>query len=489
MAEHEELNKIDITTYIENFLKTVKKFWLAMLIGTGLIAAAFYIYGWFKYVPMYESQATISVNTDASNLVSGGTIGKEQVKESFPYILQSQYMKNLVMDELELSYFPATVSLETKEIADFFVMKVVSADPQTSYDVLISILDNCPKASVYTLGKISLDVLDTSGVATNPINYLDKRSGLMSGLFVGAFLCCGLAFLYTLTNHTIQKDEDLKKYLSVSCLASLPQITFKKRRKKIDRHVHIYNDKVGFAFIETIRTLRTRVQRAMEKINAKVVLVTSSIPEEGKSTVASNLALSFAEKGANVILVDLDLRNPSINEVLGLSCKKKDGLADVLKGEKAIEENISYREDLGIYVLTAGEPQNNPMELVSGEILGEVIEWLREEFDYVILDTPPAAMLTDASAIAKHADCAVYVVKQDYARIERIVEGMEALTLAQLPILGVVLNGMEKVIGGYGSYRYGKYGSYGNYGAYGHYAANSEDMPDYIDLENPWENE
>ncbi len=489
MAEHEEINKIDITNYIENFLKTVKKFWLAMLVGTGLVAAAFYIYAWMNYVPMYESQATISINTDASNLVSGGTIGQEQVKESFPYILQSQYMKNLVMDDLNLSYFPATVSLEGKEVADFFVVKVVSADSQTAYDVLISILDNCPKASVYTLGKISLEVLDTSGVVTTPINYLDKRSNFISGLFIGAFLSCGLAFFYALTNHTIQKDEDLKKYLSVSCLASLPQITFKKRRKQIDRHVHIYNDKVGYAFIETIRTMRTRVQRAMEKANAKVVLVTSSIPAEGKSTVAANLALSLAEKGSNVVIVDLDLRHPSIHEVLGLPCANKGGMSDIIKGEATLEDKLCYRKDWNLYVLCAGAPQNNPMELLNRETLGDVITQLKKACDYVILDTPPAAMLTDASAVAKHADCAVYVVKQDYARIERIVEGMETLTLAQIPILGVVLNGMEKVIGGYGSYRYGKYGRYGNYGAYGHYSGSSENMPEYIDLENPWENE
>ena len=91
--------------------------------------------------------------------------------------------------------------------------------------------------------------------------------------------------------------------------------------------------------------------------------------------------------------------------------------------------------------------------------------------------------VSDAAAIGKYADCAVYVVKQDYARIERITEGLEALGFAQVPVLGVVLNGMEKSLSGYGSYRYG------NYGAYGYYREASDDASEYIDLENRWENE
>ena len=485
MANHDELNKIDLISQLEKFFKTIKKFWFAIVAGTGITAVIYLLYAWLNYVPIYQSQATFTVNSDNSNLVSGGTNGTEQVKESLPYILQSQYMKNLVMDDLEITYFPAAISLESKEVADFFVIRVTSGDADMSYQVLNSVLKNCSKASVYVLGKITVDVLDQSEVPTVPVNYLNKPVVLMRGAVIGFILCMLVVFCYALTKQTIQKEEDLKNHLNVSCVATLPQITFKKRRKKIDQHVHIYNDKVGHAFIESVRTMRTRVQRAMKQQDARVVLVTSSIPAEGKSTVAANLALSLAERGDRVVLVDLDLRNPSAAKVLGIKGKISEGVVDVLKGEKRLENELKMIKKWNLAVLFAGQPQNNPLQLMKKEALENMILRLKKLYDYVVLDTPPAAMLSDASAAAIYADCAVYVVKQDYARLERIVEGLDALTIAQVPIIGVVMNGMEKFMGGYGSYRYGNYGTYG---AYGSYTENSDSEPEYVDIENPWEN-
>lgn len=483
MENQEELQKIDLMVLVGNFIKTVKKFWIPMLVGVIALTAVYYIYVSTNYAPLYQSQATFTVNSSDSSLVNSGSSGTEQIKESLPYILQSDYMKNLVMDELGLRSFPATIEMESKELADFFVVKVTANDAEMSAQIMNSIIANCPKASVYVLGKISVEVLDSSASTGTPINYLDKKMSLVKGAAFGCMLCAGIVFVYTFTNHTIQKEEDLRKYLSVSCLATLPQISFKKRRKEFDRHIYIYNDKVGHAFLENVRTMRTRVQRAMAQLNAKTVLVTSSIPEEGKSTVAANLALSLAEKGSKVVLVDLDLRNPSVGDVLGIDAKPQCGVADILKGETTSEKKISIMRKWNLSLLFAGEPQNNPLELLNKENLAKLVAILRKNYDYIVLDTPPAAMLSDAAAIGKYADCAVYVVKQDYARIERITEGLEALGFAQVPVLGVVLNGMEKSLSGYGSYRYG------NYGAYGYYREASDDASEYIDLENPWENE
>lgn len=484
MVEQNETDLIDITELIGNFFKTVKKFWIPMGITTLVLAVGYFLYSWVTYVPHYQSQVTFTVNTQDSALVLGGSSGAKQIKESLPYILKSQYMKNLVMEDLEMASFPATIELESKELANFFVLKITSEDPNVSYDILNSMIEKCPRASVYVLGKISLEILDETGIASNPINYLNKRMSLVKGAVLGVLLCAALTVIYILTNRTIQKEEDLKNYLSVSCLASLPQITFKKRRKEIDTHVHIHNEKVGGSFLEMVRTMRTRVQRAMDQLGAKTILVTSSVPEEGKSTVAANLALALAEKGSKVILVDLDLRNPSTSEVLGLEPKTQEGVVDILKGNAAWNQLISVMKKWNLHVLFGGRPESNTMNLVNSEKLAKMISQLRKRFDYVVLDTPPAAMLSDASAVAKYADCAVYVVKQDYARVERISEGMEALNLAGVPIIGVVLNGMESVIGRYGGYYSYRYG---NYGVYGAHKKSSDDDSEFVDLENPWE--
>lgn len=477
MGEIREENKIDLFSMLGTFFKTVKKFWIFMLAGILITAGAYYLYARVQYQPVYQSEATFSVNTSSSSVLSSGNLGSEQVKESLPYILNSDVMKNMIMDELDLTSFPATIHLESKETVNMFIVKVTAADAQTSYMILESLLKNCPAASVYVLGKIELEILDNPGMPAAPANAYGSMQNLMIGAAAGVVLCVLFALIYTLTNHTIQSEEDFKKYLSISCIATVPFITFKKRRKKIDKHIQIHNDKVGYGFVEAFRTIRTRVEREMDKIDGSTILVTSSIPGEGKSTIAANLALSLAETGNAVVLVDLDLRNPSIERALGLKEEKENGVAELLEKSRALEEVIRYDEEWNLAILSGGAVKSDPTKILNSNAVKRLVAVLEEQFDYVVLDTPPAAMLADASAIARCADCALYVVKQDVARIERIAEGIDALTIAHLPIIGAVLNGFEGPLGNYGGYQYGRYGHYGSY-------SKKQGNPEYVEMED-----
>lgn len=481
-----ESEELDIFEIIGRAIKVLLKCWIPVGLLTLALAAGSFLHTWYNYVPYYQSQVTFTVNTQDSALLLYGSSGSKQIQESLPYILKSQYMKNLVMEDLGIATFPATIELESKELANFYVLKVKAEDPQTAYDVLNSVVKNCPQASVYVLGKVSFEILDGATVASAPYNRMDKTTSILKGVILGVVLSGAVIVLYAMTNRTIQTEEDLKKYLSAQCLASVPQVSFKKRRKKISKAVHIHNNAVSGSFLESVRAMRTRVQRGMARINAKTVLVTSSVPEEGKSTVAANLALSLAENGSKVVLVDLDLRNPSVKGLLGKNIKLQEGIAEVLKGECKWSETVCEVRKWNLHILFGTHSESNPIKLINSNAFGKLIAQLKEKYDYIVLDTPPIAMLSDASAIAMHADCAVYVVKQDHARVERISEGMEVLNYAQVPILGIVINGVETGMGRYGSIR--RY-RYGNYGVYGETRKKSEDAPAFVDLGNPWENQ
>ena len=489
MNNNEELNKIDITSMLEVFFKTIKKFWLPIAAVTVISAVAFCVYTIFAFEPKYESQATFSVNREDNSFISGSVVGDEQVKQSLPYILQSDVMKNMIKEDLGLDYFPAEMTLESKETANFYVLRVTSDDAGMAYGVLQSALTHIPEASVYVFGKIQLDVLDDSGIATGTSNYMNKKMSLGIGAMLGLAFSMFLVLIYSLTSHTIQKEEDFKKYLSVSCITVVPKISFKKRRKEIDKHIHIYNDKVGYGFHESLRTLRARIVRLTEKSGHKVLMVTSSIPGEGKSTIAANLALSLAERGRKVVLVDMDLRNPSIASTLGLELKKQPGLSDFLEKKGEASKIVVPFKEWGLDIIFAGEEKSDPTKLLGLNRMDKFVRALKSKYEYVILDTPPAAMLADATSIARCADGAIYVVKQDYARIERIAEGMEILAFSRTPIIGAVLNEAEGVFSGYGGYRYGRYGKYGHYGqygqycAYGDYAKAGEESAEYVDVE------
>lgn len=475
MGELKEENKIDIISALGTFFKTIKKFWLVNLIAVLVIAGGYYLYARLQYQPEYQSEATFSVNTSGNTTLGSSNLASEQVKESLPYIMNSDVMKNMIMDELGLTWFPASIQFESKESVNMFTVRVTATDAQTSYTVLQSLLNNCPSASVYVLGKIQLEILDDSGMPSVPVNGYGSIKNLIIGALGGVFLCCIFALVYILTNHTIQTEEDFKKYLSISCISKVPFITFKKRRKQIDKHIHIHNDKVGYGFIEAFRTIRTRVEREMDRMDGSAILVTSSIPGEGKSTIASNLALSLAETGNSVVLVDLDLRNPSLARVLGLKEEKDNGVAEFLEKKKTLEEVLRYEEGWDLWMITGGAVKSDPTKLLSSNEVSRLVAMLKEQFDYAVLDTPPAAMLADAATIARSADCALYVVRQDVARIERIAEGIDALTMTHLPIIGAVLNSFEGSFGNYGGYQYGRYGYYG---------AHSKQNYEYVEMED-----
>ena len=143
------------------------------------------------------------------------------------------------------------------------------------------------------------------------------------------------------------------------------------------------------------------------------------------------------------------------------------GVSEVLQGKQTYAEAKQVLEDWGISVLGGGETVRNPAEMLASSKMKELLREAKRESDFVILDTAPCGMLADATALAQYVDGAIYVVKQDYAKVDRILEGLEQLNESKIDILGCILNGVESSLtGSYGGYNYGRYGKYG-YGYYG----------------------
>ena len=473
-AERETLNAGSL---LEDFLKTLKRLWYVVLIVTLLAGGA--MYGWSKlrFVPQYRSQASFAVDTSTSSVMGDGSLVMEQIKESLPYVLTSEHMKNMVCSELKLDSFPASIEVSANEYANLFTLTVTAGDPNLSNEILQSLLDNFPRASVYVMGRVSLKTLDVSGVPTEPYNSRECIQNAERGAICGLALSVIFVFIRSLYSKTVCDPEDFKKNLNLTCIAAVPHIEFKKRRRSFDRHVHIHNEKVGFGFTESFRTMRIRTERECAKRGDRCIFVTSSISGEGKSTVASNIALALASKGRRVILLDCDFRNPSVVKTLGLDIGKRPGIADVLSGKAAVPEALMHMENWGLDIIPGTAGRSEPASLIGSGRLTRLLEHLKKVYDFVIVDTPPAAMLADAMAMAEAADCAVYIVKQDWARLEQITEGLDSLSVCGVRLLGAVLNDVKTSVSGYGryGYGYGKYGKYGKYGVYGTYGSRTSE--------------
>ncbi|MFC5465589.1 CpsD/CapB family tyrosine-protein kinase [Lederbergia graminis] len=189
---------------------------------------------------------------------------------------------------------------------------------------------------------------------------------------------------------------------------------------------------------EQYRTIRTNIQFSAVDEEIRTLMVTSSGPGEGKSTTTANIAIVFAQQGKRVLLVDGDLRKPTVHYTFGMT--NAAGLTNVLTRQMSLTEATKESDVSGLSVLTSGPVPPNPAELLSSKLMTSFIEEAKEHFDTIIFDTPPVLAVTDAQVLANQCDGTVLVISSGKTEIESAQKTKELLTAAKAKLLGVVLN-------------------------------------------------
>ena len=462
-----QVEKIDITTVLDDMFKEFLKLWWLLLIIISILSTIFYFYRKMTYEAHYTASSTYTVNARAPYSSSTNTydqVTANNLAVTMKYLLQSASMQRIVAEDMGLRNLPGTINVESMESTNLLTITTVSTDAAAAYNMLQSVLRNYETVCASVIGSTILTEMDQSGVPSAPSNPENCRQAARTGMVVGFVIDLALLCLLAVTKQTIRKEEDFEKVLNVECYGAIPAVRFKKRGKNMGEDadtVLIDNYRIPGQFLESIRAIGTRVERDSIRNQYQVILISSAIPGEGKSTVAANLAVGLARKGKSVILVDFDLRSPAVTENMNLE-PGEFGTIDVLTGKATVNEALIQYKKLPLGIIAGGEEITDTMHILNTPAVEKMIDELRELVDYVILDTPPSGMLADASLIARYADTALFVVRQDYAHITDIIEGITNLYEERVPICGCVLNYATVGITGYG-YGYG-YGYGGRYG-------------------------
>lgn len=464
----------DFSIFFHNFRMAFRRlFWLPVVLA--LLLGAFGYYRRVKnYTPTYEATAVYIVS---SNYAETTDISRysylfdsraaSQLTATFSYILETDAAKQLIYARTGSYRMPATVTGTSMADSNIFTLTVQGSSKEAVRQTLETVVEIYPQAAANILGNITLEQLEAAEYSEEPVNRLNPTSTVVKYALFG--LAVGLAFIALLAylRKTVHTADELEKLVNIPCLSVLPTVRFKERTA-VNRNVVLTNERIGESYRDAVGELRFKLKKELERQSAQVLMVTSSNPGEGKTTVAANLALSLADQGKRVLLIDADLRNPSQKKLFGLTAPSE-GLAEVIAGNTKQVEPLSV-PDSSLLLLAGDKSADQPQRFLSSIRMKKIMASLREQADYIIVDTPPCSFLSDAATLAPLVDGVIYVVRQDYVSRSAISDSMQMLAATDLRFIGSVLNNTERSTSKYGyGYRSGYGSKYGGY--YGYYGS------------------
>lgn len=456
--------RINLFKLLGQMWKRLKRraiFYIALVL---LVGAACFMGAKYTYTPNFAATSAFTVNRNSNAKYTTG-YDKNNVMYKFskmvPQIIMSDGMKYLIMDDLGYSNSPdfnVRISATEEESVNVVNMTVNASDPQLAYDTIQSIYRVFPKFIAPALGELDLEVISESGVPARPTNSSPARKAAMAGIFVIVILILICLAVECVIDRTAENANDVTRILGMEFLGTLPRAKSGLfgigARVGSTQSANIDAEGVSTELVGSVRTIRRRIEREAEENGVKTILITSALSSEGKTTAAANLAVSLANHGSKVLLVDGNLRNPSVLAALGMSQSAPEagkGLADVLAGScKAEAAMLSYEKNSDLKVLpgaggaskgtSAVETTPVPASLWSSPAAEQLFRELREQFDYIVIDAPASASIADSALIAHIADGYVYVVQENRADASALRKGAAAVTDAGCMELGTILN-------------------------------------------------
>ncbi len=481
MANNSTVRNTPLSTTADNIISNaikgaIRLFWICILVFA-LVFSALSFYYTYSYTPIYTASATFVINVSSEYNTETRYYDIEtanQLAKTFPSVLKSGILSDVVANDLGLNHVPCSISANAVESTNLFTVSITGTDAQLCQDVLESVMENYPKIANFVVGNTKLSPINSSGVPTEPVNHVSYSGALKIAIIVGLAAYAVAILIYVLTRSTVTTVDDINAVTNVKYLGTVPKVNVKRRNNGRKKSMLITNKHISHGFVEGVRLVRTRVEKECLDRNAKVLLITSALAGEGKTTLACNLALALARRGSKVFLIDCDLRHPSVSSCMNLKDMQY-GIGDYLSGKAELNQvAFSASNPSGLVIIPGAGGFKNPDRLIDSDRMKELIAKLRDKADYIILDTSPCMLMSDAAVLSRFADATVMVVRQDYASKDKIIEGIESLTESGTPIIGCILNNAEYgIIGyGYGGYYYGRY-SYNRYG-YGKYYGDTQ---------------
>ena len=354
---------------------------------------------------------------------------------------------------------------------------------KVNVDIYLFLLQKHEEARIAKAATISsINVIDPAKLPRSPVKP-DKKKNMILALLVGAMLGAGLAFFTEYLDDTVKDGEEARRLLGLPIMATIPFITGDTTDQQEYSPSLISHLNPKASVTEAFRSLRTSIHFSAISKEKKVILVTSNFPSEGKTTVIANLAVTMTQTGAKVLLIDCDMRRPSLHTLF--KQEKVPGLSEILAGDTPIRDVLHDTGIPGLNFIPAGTTPPNPAELIGSQEMQKLLASLKLTYDYILIDAPPYLAVTDAPLLSSSADLMILVLQTERVPAKLAKQTVDMLNSIGAPIAGIVINdktGQTERYGYYGGKYYGYYGYGYGYG-YGYYG---EDKPSTKKKRNGW---
>ncbi len=329
---------------------------------------------------------------------------------------------------------------------------LLKRDVETNRTLYEGLLEKLKEAGVSAgLKSNNFRIVDSARPPTGPVEPNIPRN-LAFAVVLGLTSGIGLAFLLEALDNTVRTTEQAHLISGLASLGMIPLGSRSAREGLNPKRLVIATSNEAVELVtqvrpqsqmaESYRALRTSLLLSNLGAPPKVIMVTSALPQEGKTTTSINCAVVLAQKGVRVLLIDADLRRPSIHKTLGMG--PHSGLSNVLTGSATLEQAITRTAVLpNLFVMTAGTPPPNPAELLASANMRDVLAQLREEYDHIVIDTPPSLSVTDAVVLSPRADAVVLVIRSGQTSKQALRRSRDLLTQVNAKVVGVLLNAVD----------------------------------------------
>lgn len=463
----QEVNEIDLRKVMKAILKNLWK----IAIVTVLFGSIFLFVSYQFMTPMYRTSTSFYVNNKLSlngvttNISSNDLVTSISLVNSYIAILDNRDILNEVIDyaDLDITHSQLSGMISTYVVKETGVFRVTvsSSDPVVAATVAESIAHIVTTHISDIIEGSSVKVIDYPVVPNAPYSPNHIKNAAM-GLFIGFVLSAGFVALIEILDTKIKSEDELKRYCNYPILTVIPDMNSTSAKEYYKKYgSNSYGNysqnnadnnnepkrgtlckNIDFATTEAYKLLRTKLQYSLtDSQKCQIFVVSSSIPGEGKSVSSINLAYSLAQLNKKVLLIDADMRRPTLASKL--SIPNYPGLSEFLTGFMGMDELLQQYSDDGehiVSVLTAGSIPPNPVELIDSPKMTQAFEILKEQFDYIIVDTPPVGDVSDALVASKYADGVLLVVRHNYCKHAALRNTVQQFEFVNAKILGTVFN-------------------------------------------------